>query len=448
MSHFTRRCLLQAFGGLSLLGVLPAVSALGEGSQPKGSREFDISKYDFLLLPREHGQLLPRNAPPVFRRYPSRDHCMQMAAFFNKTEGLLVIANDPMGGLADWEVRPGSYLKIHFYGDVPNVLVYQIKPTLAAAAAQYRQWAAEQFWVKNRNRVPRKLNFISVASSSSAKNEAAHLDKVMQAAPGPHGVWFTQWRKYPFDHNYPDYSPKEPSAFAQLLSVLRDRDATAMPYINAQLWDRNPASFKTAGNDVALRTKQLDTVYYNRKLDFLRYACPSSLAWQNIVVSARNNLKDTRGRVTAGVYLDMLAAAEPQICWAENHDHVPGDANAWQRGQRKLLNQINGAIMVEGCAEVYLDRVDYALMHLWTGEKDSAPLWHAVYGDLVQSVGWQIPGGIGPTQFEDLQKRVREFGVGAFGSPWMTAEPESALFARGLLTSPPAAPRPRVDVDH
>ncbi|MBI3560681.1 MAG: hypothetical protein HY080_03045 [Gammaproteobacteria bacterium] len=361
---------------------------------------------------------------------------MQMAAFFNNNEGVLVIANDMNGGISDWELIPGVLLRIRFYGNLPEVQVYKIEPTIAAAAEKYRLWAANQFWVRDRKRNAPRLNFISVASSSSLLLEKKHLDNIVNMVQGPLGVWFTQWREHPFDRMYPDYKPKEPIEFQHFLADLLKRDILALPYINSLLWDENQSVFHDSDMQSALRTNENTMVKYNKKLNFLYYACPFSKEWQDCILNARNSLMDSNYVLSSGVYLDMLAASAPMQCWAYDHGHEPGDGNAWIHGLRNLLKQTAGRIMVEGCAEVYLDLIDYALMDLYTPQLDSVPLWSLVYGDLVQPVGWRLPSGIDAVQFNNIVKRAKTYGVLAFASPWMTSEAESDLLVRGLINAP------------
>lgn len=436
MPDFNRRRLVQAIGAIPFATWFHA--GLSFAASAKVTLEFDISSYQKALLPREHGQLLQLNQT-LIRRYPSREQCMQMAAFFNSSEGLLVIANDPSAGVADWEIRPGTKLRIHFYGSVPEVKTYRIKPTLEAAAAIYREWALNQSWVRQRKRNSRRLDFIVVASNSSLTLEKQHIQNVQRSIGGSVAVWFTQWRRHAFDRMYPDYVPREPAQFANLLASLASSDILALPYVNSMLWDEQFTGFQSTGQKIAVRSVEKESVPYNKQMEFLRYACPHSTVWQKRVVDARNGILDANGKSCSGIYLDMLAAAAPILCYDNLHGHQQGDAYAWQRGLRALLQQTKGSIMVEGCAEIYLDLVDYLLMHLYTAQADQVPLWNAVYGDLVQPVGWNIPAGISPPAMNTLIQRANTFGVGARATPWMTSEPEVNLFNR-IYAAPPNSP--------
>jgi len=435
----TRRRVVGALAGLPALA-LPHVLRARAAAPGGGVREIDISGYDTALLPREHGQLT-RLTTRLRRRYPSREHCMQMAAFFNASRGLLVIAKDPRAGVADWDINPGSTLRIRFYGDVADVETLTIAPTVEAAAAGYRQWAAQQSWVTGRQRRSRPLSFLSVASLSSQALEQAQLRRVLAATAAPIGVWFTQWRRYPFDHMYPDYVAREPQQFARTLALLRAHRAIALPYVNGLLWDQALVPFQRDGAQVAVRSRSHDTVPYNADLGNLHYACPHSRLWQEHIAQARAALTDTDNQPAGGVYLDMLAAADPLICWSADHGHAPGDAYAWQQGIRSLLQRIGGAIMVEGNAEAYLDCVDYLLMHLHTDQADAVPLWKLVYGSQPFPVGWRLPAALNAEQMRAAVQRARDFGVNAGATPWMISEPESALFDRGVAQTAIAAAR-------
>ena len=124
--------------------------------------------------------------------------------------------------------------------------------------------------------------------------------------------------------------------------------------------------------------------------------------------------------MSSGVYLDMLVAAGPFLCFASDHGHAPGDPLAWQSGVRKILSSIDGVIMSEGNAEIYIDGVDALLMHLYTEEVTTVPLWKHVYGDLTTNVGWQMPSDPTSNQLSMEIARAKTFGASSNGSPWMT----------------------------
>ena len=145
------------------------------------------------------------------------------------------------------------------------------------------------------------------------------------------------------------------------------------------------------------------------------------------VLDVRSAIRDADGIRSTGIYLDMLLAADPILCWSDRHGHPPGDPNSWRLGIRALLQSIEGKIITEGCAEPYLDLVDYPLMHLYSQQPDSVPMWSMVYGDLLPSIGWSLPPKISADRFAAEVARAAEFGVRGAGSPWMTSDPEAEL---------------------
>lgn len=427
MPDFSRRKLLL---NASLLPLMPYFSRAeaAESGSPISFREMDISKYTHMILPREHGQLASTDQS-IFRRYPSREQSMQMIAFFNNKQGLLVIANDLSGAISDWKVDKGKFTLFFYHRTqrLSDVIILPIEPTLDSIAAAYKNWAMKQPWLATRKRSSENLRFISVASHSSIEQERLHHDKIMRHITGKSAVWLTQWRKHPFDRQYPDYQPKQPNALADWLRDLRRQNITALPYMNALLWDINNRDFRHLGDQIALIDKKSAAVSYNDKLDFLKYACVGCSQWIDALIHARENILDSEGQISSGVYLDMLGASVPLLCFSKHHDHEPGDPRIWQRGLTKLLQDTRGKIMIEGCAEVYLNQTDYALMHLYTDREDMVPLWQKVYGDIVQPVGWKIPDSLSAESVNEIITRINKFNGYSLGSPWMTSVPENKI---------------------
>lgn len=420
----------QFLTGIAMAPFLQLADALCSRAESRATKvvEISIKGFDRVLLPREHGQL-GKLGTRFVRRYPSRDHCMQVAAFFGSGAALVVYSKDSTGGVADWEVIPGERLRIHFYGSVPEVVTVSVDPSLGAIADVYRSWALQQPWIKNRKRPRQRLSFVSVASNPDLASQRKHLARIEGLTPAPRGVWFTQWRRFGFDTMYPDYRPSDPKGFAGLLADLRATGWISFPYINGLLFDERLASFSSTGDAVAIRSEQQQKVSYNTSMPYLRHACPEMSAWRDTIAEARGSLLDSKGQQSSGVYLDMLLAAPPILCWAANHGHERGDAYAWQNGIRKLLTTMSGRIFVEGSAEVYLDQVDHVLMHLYSQRPDAVPFWRLVYGDQISSLGWTYPDNIGSSDVVAGIEKARAFGIDSVGTPWMTRVPEENLFS-------------------
>jgi hypothetical protein len=434
-SGITRRDLLRGISGLIATSVLPLApsAAIGPPQALRLTREFSIKGYDRALLPRGHGQLTELTKP-VTRRYPSRNHSMQMAAFFSGSSGLLIHTKDPIGYFTEWEIIPGDKLRIHFSGPEPDIEIKTIPPTVEAAADHYKQWARQQTWaVRSRyNSLP--FSLIAVAANPNLSQQYLSIKKLSTILPAPFGAWITQWRRHEFDTMYPDYEPGDRRAFQALLTGLKDLQCTAFPYVNGLLWDARLKGF-SLGESVGLRNSDGSLLRYSRKLPWLMYACPAAKAWQDTIIQSRQSLKDLTGVMSGGVYLDMLLAAGPYLCFATNHGHMPGDPLAWQRGIREILSGTQGIIMSEANAEIYIDHVDAVLMHLYTAHSDVVPLWKHVYGDLITSVGWEMPANPTPEELRHEISRAKEFGASCNGSPWMTHTVQEMLFRPQFRTT-------------
>ena len=191
-SGITRRGLLCGMGGLVAASVAPwSLSKPAEAnSNTRTTREFSIKGYNRVLLPRGHGQLI-EITKPITRRYPSRDHCMQMMAFFSESSGLLIHTKDSVGYLSDWEILPGDKLRIQFYGPEPEIETQVIPPTIEAAAAIYKRWAIQQSWATKRRETAPELSLIAVAANPNLKQQLLSIRMLTEKFPSPMGAWMT-----------------------------------------------------------------------------------------------------------------------------------------------------------------------------------------------------------------------------------------------------------------
>lgn len=176
------------------------------------------------------------------------------------------------------------------------------------------------------------------------------------------------WHHYPYDTHYPDYFPAK-ADFANMIAEVRKRGCHTVPYINGRLWD--PASDSYAalkGYSASCRKPDgmLYTEIYPTSKVLNTVTCPSSKLWQGIitdlVVKIQKELK------TNGVYIDQIAAAAPQPCWATNHGHACGGGDYWHKSYRNLMNSLRtyhlepGNILIsEENAECYIDMFDLLL---------------------------------------------------------------------------------------
>ena len=387
-------------------------------------RSFDVSKYDKILVPKGHGEILSMRDGHR-GRYPSRYQSMQFIAFFNSHQGLYIQTKDPEAHIMDWIVTKSGELRILFHGPEVEVVIKTIEPKVERAASLYKDWARRQFWAKKKATIMDDVSYIAMAASNNITNMRRITPLILDRYSSPTACWITKYRRHPFEKMFPDYEPGDPQAVRRFLSELHERSCVPLPYINGCLIDegmlnednRNSLLIDSAGK----------TPYYNKKLSFLKYACPSTTYWLSTILGARKRLVDTSRSVSAGVYYDMIAATEPHLCYATNHNHKPADARTWVSSFRSLLTDTPGVIMAEGNAEVYIDLTDVFLMHFHTEKDNVVPLWNYVYGDISNVAGWNMKLGGTPDEFSESLSKAKNLGANYYGSPWMKSRLQTDL---------------------
>jgi len=426
-----RRSFLHGVGGiLASASVAPSCSA--QRGLSLVTRHIDIRRFNTALLPRGHGQFI-QLTERVRRRYPSKHQCMQMMAFFNQSEGLLVHTLDTSGAITDWEIIPGDELRITGAGPDLPVKLIEVEPTLEAAATAYRRWAWKQPWVTNRLQPREALSFIAVASTPDPERQKQSLTTILNTVLPPAGAWHTQYRRFPFDVGYPDFTPKQPPEFRRLQTWAANRGCVNFPYFNGLLWDRNHFD----SHAWSLLDAHSREVRYNRHLEHLLFACPYYPAWRR---QLSETIQQVQGEIPgpfAGCYIDLVLATRPHVCSSAAHGHEPGSRRSWTAGIRALLSACPSPIMAEGCAETCIDLIDYPMMHAFFDSPDTVPLWKHVYGDLIPGVGGRMPASLNDTEMRELMQYVERLGLTAAGSPWLTSrkgqrslEPKFARAAR------------------
>ena len=176
------------------------------------------------------------------------------------------------------------------------------------------------------------------------------------------------WHHYPYDTHYPDYFPPK-AGFADMIAEVRKRGCHTVPYINGRLWDPDSDSYKTLNGASASCRKPDGTLYteiYPTSQVLNTVTCPASGLWQNIITDLV--IKIQKELKTNGVYIDQIAAAAPQPCWATNHGHACGGGDYWHKSYRHLMDSLRthhlepGNILIsEENAECYIDMFDLLL---------------------------------------------------------------------------------------
>lgn len=210
------------------------------------------------------------------------------------------------------------------------------------------------------------------------------------------GVHWYHWHHYPFDTRYPDYFPPKP-LIKEKFRELSHMGAHVVPYINGRLWDPLSEAFRTYHGDRALCVKRDGSYYeevYHSKVPH-NVSCPSSEIWQRVQGDVIDSI--SKRLSTAGVYIDQVACAAPDLCYNPDHNHSLGGGNWWAKGYRDMYQaararSINdGQILAtEECAECYIDLFDLMLIVNTDrrGDNKPIPLFPIVYSDRALYTGY------------------------------------------------------------
>mmetsp|Transcript_13392 Transcript_13392/g.22430 ORF Transcript_13392/g.22430 Transcript_13392/m.22430 type:complete len:1054 (+) Transcript_13392:30-3191(+) len=180
-------------------------------------------------------------------------------------------------------------------------------------------------------------------------------------------------RRYLFDTHYPDYLPPRRNykqVVTDLLSISpqleqeheqrggekRDRYRVyTVPYINGRIFDIASDSF-IQDNGAAVCTKAytspqlvdednatatgpgISLESYGSDATFC-VASPHSAYWQDKITNTTMELLEEW--VSAGVYIDQIGAAHPDLCWDAYMQHTLGGGTYWTNGYTQLLQQID-----------------------------------------------------------------------------------------------------------
>ncbi len=204
------------------------------------------------------------------------------------------------------------------------------------------------------------------------------------------GLHWYYWHNHPFDTKYPEYFPPK-EGFAKMVNETQKLGGYVTPYINGRLWDPATESYRQMnGKDASCRKPDgtLYTEVYSSKV-INTVTCPASVIWQEIQKDMIQKIQDEIG--TAGVYVDQIAAAPSEPCWADNHGHAKGGGAFWVKAYRDLYADIRlrhlkkGNILTsEENAECYIDLFDMLLVvNSPIRTSKLVPLFPLIYSDRV-----------------------------------------------------------------
>lgn len=263
----------------------------------------------------------------------------------------------------------------------------------------YRPFTYQTEWgakTVTEREIPRWLMANDLWIQKQKEDSYSDLIRAMALYGNNVGIHWYHWHHYPFDTRYPDYFPPKP-LIKEKFRELTNMGAHVVPYINGRLWDPLSEAFRTYHGDKALCVKK-DGSYYEevyRSQVPHNVSCPSSEIWQGV----QGNVIDSISKrlSTAGVYIDQVACAAPDLCYNPDHKHSLGGGNWWAKGYRDMYQaararSINDKqiLATEECAECYIDLFDLMLIVNTDrrGDNKPIPLFPIVYSDRALYTGY------------------------------------------------------------
>lgn len=263
----------------------------------------------------------------------------------------------------------------------------------------YRPFTYQTEWgakAVTEREIPRWLMENDLWIQKQKEDSYSDLLRAMALYGNDVGIHWYRWHRYPFDTRYPDYFPEKP-LIREYFQELSNMGAHIVPYINGRLWDPLSEAFRTYHGDRALCVKR-DGSYYEevyRSQVPHHVSCPSSEIWQRVQGDVIDSI--SKRLSTAGVYIDQVACAAPDLCYNPDHNHSLGGGYWWAKGYRDMYQaararSINdGQILAtEECAECYIDLFDLMLIVNTDrrGDNRPIPLFPIVYSDRALYTGY------------------------------------------------------------
>ncbi|MDD3335855.1 MAG: DUF6259 domain-containing protein [Eubacteriales bacterium] len=221
----------------------------------------------------------------------------------------------------------------------------------------------------------------------------------------PIGYHLYNWHWIPFNNDYPHYFPVK-TGLREGVDELKRHNVRTMPYINGRLWD----TLDNRGECGEFAQAKADaTKSWNGSLFLESYAshepdgqlcrlaamCPSSARWRNTLDRVTRRLFDEYGM--SAVYIDQIAAAQPNLCADETHLHMPGNGGWWRESYRLLMRQLRDhkpkdcGFTSEATAETYCDQFDGFLSWTWI-TATLAPVFVRIYAGYIAMLGRNTNG--------------------------------------------------------
>jgi len=267
------------------------------------------------------------------------------------------------------------------------------------AAQRYRHRTLQQKWVqaeklsartdfpeilKKRGCVGYRRLGVEWGGGHSATMDAPLL-AIQKELEVPIALHWHNWHHLKFDNEYSHFLPPKPG-FAERVKDLVSQGVLVMPYINGLSANFNIPDFANFGPHANVdEAGGYRMHHYSDSAGRLLSMCPTQEYWQNTISSLVQTLVEDYG--VNAVYVDQIAAMEPELCFNRQHGHPLGGGLYWTDGNRELLTKVrnisgrqgrNPLITSEGTDEVFMDLVDGSLT--WAQPTDrEIPMMEVVY---------------------------------------------------------------------
>ena len=368
-------------------------------------------------------------------QYPSGWNCsMEWTAIYDETKntGLYIAMHDSGGSVKYISIDADSTvnsLSIRYEHPLPldetvkdvehNAGVWRtFRGDWFDAALIYRKWMynnaqwypRQKIDSNGRSDTPQWMKELSVwATCSDAPQKMPETMRKFTDALGiPTAVHWYNWHQIPFDNDYPHYFPAKDGFKEAVAEIQKKGDCYVMPYINGRLWDTKDKGYEDFQfSSVALpgATKKEDgkpfvETYGSKESNGtnveLAVMCPSTDIWKNKVAEIIFRL--TKDCDVAGVYVDQVAAAKPELCFDKSHGHPLAGGSWWNSEYWKMFESIRKELPAEKMltsecnAETFINVFDGHLT--WHFQyQDQVPAFAAVYGGMLQMFGRSYRGG-------------------------------------------------------
>jgi hypothetical protein len=291
-----------------------------------------------------------------------------------------------------------------------SVLVRLFRGDWFTAAEHYRDWANQQWWVKE-SRLRRGLVPEWVVDTGlwqwnrgASPGVLGTATALQTAAQVPVSVFWHWWHGCPYDAGFPEYLPPREGteAFRQAVADAHQENLHCIVYMNQRLWGMTTASWQTEGAErfaVKNPDGSVTPEVYNT---FMRVPCASMCMgtefWRNKYAGLASAAVNDLG--VDGIYMDQ--ACSSLACYDATHGHPLGGGTWWMNGFQTLASDIRHrtastkpvALAGEGCGEAWLPHLDMMLslqvsMERYAAPRDWEPIpfFQAVYHDCAVQFG-------------------------------------------------------------